>query len=202
MSRESLRSLDDLHLGESIYQSLLRRDKSSGEWKQSGIEDFYLFAQECELHAGVPDDVANHFLTARYAHVLAWYVYRFSSLGQTQALLSLEFGLRLRFASGDNAPKPGARPPTMKPLLMRGIKAGLLRDSRFRAWPGHRDSGMEDGIGWTSEYVIPLLLHFRNDFAHGSATLMPSGVFLALACDWLNQVYPAPGSENPEAVVL
>lgn len=191
MGREPFRSLDSLLEGEALNASFVRLDKSTGQARRLTIEDSYAFASECELNAGVPDDVANHFLTARYAHVFSWFVYRFHPLAQTQALLSLEFGLRLRFATIATSVRPTGRPPMLRDLLHRGVDAGLIRDRGFRIWPGRRMNEAGDGVDWVEGHLIPLLLAFRNDYAHGAATLMPDGLFLVTVADWLNQVFPA-----------
>lgn len=194
MSREKLRSLESLLEGDPTYESFVLLNLATGEQRSWQIEDFYRGARACRLRPEVPDDVANLFLGARYSYLFSWFVYRLHPVTQTQALVCLEFGLKQRFAAKTKARDRRTRSLTLESLLRRSVKEGLVRDGGFRTWPGHKKKKVGDGTEWTSGALVPLLLHRRNEYAHGSAMLMPeSARLLADVCDWLNQIFaPAP----------
>lgn len=199
MSREELRSLNSLLEGDPTYESFVLLNLATGEERGWQIEDFYRGAQACRLRAEVPDDVANLFLGARYSYLFSWFVYRLHPVTQTQALVSLEFGLKHRFAVRTNARGRRTRPLTLESLLRRSIKEGLVRDDGFRTWPGHKEKEPGGGAEWTTRALVPLLSHARNEYAHGSAMLMPaSAMLLADVCDWLNQIF-APAAVREES---
>lgn len=88
------------------------------------------------LAVGVPEAVAIQFETARNLYLYAWHVYRFFPVAQSQALFSLEFGLRVRLP--DRLPEPYQRPwqqqPMLAGLLGYAVDQGLIRNEGFRRW--------------------------------------------------------------------
>jgi hypothetical protein len=52
-----------------------------------------------QLSPAVPEAIAIQFETARNLYLYAWHVYRFYMVAATQALTTLEFGLRERMAA-------------------------------------------------------------------------------------------------------
>lgn len=95
------------------------------------------------LGIGVPEAVAIQFETARNLYLYAWHVYRFFPVAQSQALFSLEFGLRVRLP--DRLPEPYQRPwqqhPMLAGLLGYAIDQGLVRNEGFRRW--HQDAEVQ-----------------------------------------------------------
>jgi hypothetical protein len=89
-----------------------------------------------QLTIGVPEAVAIQFETARNLYLYAWHVYRFFPVAQSQALFSLELGLRARLP--DRLPEPYQRPwqrqPMLAGLLGYAIDQGLVRNEGFRRW--------------------------------------------------------------------
>lgn len=89
-----------------------------------------------QLTGGVPEAVAIQFETARNLYLYAWHVFRFFPVAQSQALFTLELGLRERFP--DRLPEPYQRPSQREPMLAGllgyAIDQGLVRNEGFRRW--------------------------------------------------------------------
>lgn len=89
-----------------------------------------------QLAVGVPEAVAIQFETARNLYLYSWYVYRFFPVAQSQALFTLEFGLRVRFP--DRLPEPyqhaRQKQPMLAGLLGYAIDRGLIQNEGFRRW--------------------------------------------------------------------
>jgi hypothetical protein len=86
------------------------------------------------LNLDVPTEVAIHFETAKNLYLYAWFVYRFYSVAEQQALASLEFALRERlqdFVAAEMKKHPKAIEPGLKKLLGHAIKGGFVRNENF-----------------------------------------------------------------------
>lgn len=89
-----------------------------------------------QLTDQVPEAVAIQFETARNLYLYAWHVYRFFPVAQSQALFTLEFGLRMRFPGRlpERYQNPKHRQPMLAGLLNYAIDQGLIRNEGFRRW--------------------------------------------------------------------
>lgn len=89
-----------------------------------------------QLSPAVPEAIAIQFETARNLYLYAWHVYRFYMVAATQALTTLEFGLRERLPA--QLPKPyqrlGQKQPMLAGMLRYAIDQGLVRNDGFRRW--------------------------------------------------------------------
>ncbi|EHR71004.1 hypothetical protein BurJ1DRAFT_2164 [Burkholderiales bacterium JOSHI_001] len=89
-----------------------------------------------QLSPAVPEPIAIQYETARNLYLYAWHVYRFYMVAATQALTTLEFGLRERLPA--QLPKPyqrtGQRKPMLAGMLRYAIDQGLVRNDGFRRW--------------------------------------------------------------------
>lgn len=89
-----------------------------------------------QLGPAVPEPIAIQFETARNLYLYAWHVYRFYMVAATQALTTLEFGLRERLPS--RLPEPyqraGQKQPMLAGMLRYAIDQGLIRNDGFRRW--------------------------------------------------------------------
>src|ERR1019366_935064 len=86
------------------------------------------------LNLDVPTEVAIHFETSKNLYLYAWFVYRFYSVAEQQALASLEFALRERlqdFVAAEMKKHPKAIESGLKKLLGHAIKGGLVRNENF-----------------------------------------------------------------------
>lgn len=91
---------------------------------------------ERTLHAKVPEDIVMQFETARNLYLYSWFVYRFYSVCEHQALACLELALRKRYEQ--EAPKKYRNRRDGK-LYLRGslrysIDCGHVKHEGFRRW--------------------------------------------------------------------
>lgn len=89
-----------------------------------------------QLSLAVPEPIAIQFETARNLYLYAWHVYRFYMVAATQALTTLEFGLRERLPSRLPEPYQWAKQkqPMLAGMLRYAIDKGLVRNDGFRRW--------------------------------------------------------------------
>ncbi|HEX2219343.1 MAG TPA: hypothetical protein VHG35_11115 [Gemmatimonadales bacterium] len=171
------------------FDELLTPDSRSRyrEVGPASLEGFYRIMAELRLNATVPQDIQNHFVTARHLVVYSWFVYPFVMLAQSHAYGTLEYALRERLGRAKDE-----RPPTLRALWDMAIKRRLLRDEGFRDWP--RRHGAAPGAMPSTEWVRQIgesLAGLRNDLAHGSFSLYPEHWrLLPLVADAINQLYP------------
>jgi hypothetical protein len=88
------------------------------------------------LHAGVPQDVALQFETARNLYLYAWFIYRFYPVAEQHSLACLELSLRDRLKEDIRQGKvkaPGTR-PMLRILLKYAVEQGLVKNERFERW--------------------------------------------------------------------
>jgi len=89
-----------------------------------------------QLSPAVPEAIAIQFETARNLYLYAWHVYRFYMVAATQALTTLEFGLRERLPA--RLPEPyqraGQKQPMLAGMLRYVIDQGMVRNEGFRRW--------------------------------------------------------------------
>lgn len=187
---EKLKEFDQITQADERWQNFGSVNKTTGTITRSVLQDFYSSVERQTLHDGVPEDVQDHFLTARHLALYSWFVYRFAPVAQLQAFASLEFALRARFAQ-----ETGRRPPGLGKLLDNAITAGLIiadRFSEFAAKAGELEGRAERARAFIRSFR-DYCQFFRNDLAHGSGTLIP-GPFrdLQLVADAINQLYPRP----------
>lgn len=100
------------------------------------LADHHRDIEAIQLTVGVPEAVSIQFETARNLYLYAWHVYRFFPVAQSQALFSLELGLRMRLP--DRLPEPYQRSwhkqPMLAGLLAYAIDQRLIRNEGFRRW--------------------------------------------------------------------
>ena len=103
---------------------------------QPSLAAHHLDIEAIQLTVDVPEAVAIQFETARNLFLYAWHVYRFFPVAQSQALFTLEFGLRVRLPN--KLPKRYQRPwqpqPMLAGLLAYAIDQGLISNEGFRRW--------------------------------------------------------------------
>jgi hypothetical protein len=173
---------------------------SEGEFKPITLEQYAAPIQAIKLNDSVPESVTTHFETARNLALYAWNVYRFISVAQLYAYTSIEFALREKM--GDER-----RP--FKKLFEQAIKSGWFKNEYFPHWQRLTKEKADqfkldvaranalnlsppkkpeviDHVGFLPEFII----HFRNNYAHGSSTLIPHHVdALEDSAAIINQIY-------------
>lgn len=103
--------------------------------RSKGLADYHAQVAVLVLNKAVPEDVLLHFETAKNLFLYGWFVYRFYTVADHQALGALELALRIRYEK--EIPKsyyPRSKFATLKPLLRYAIDKGYLRHERFRRW--------------------------------------------------------------------
>jgi hypothetical protein len=190
MALESFKPLDAIVEPDERHAGWSLRSRQTGATRPLTIDDFHGDLAALTLNPSVPEDIQNHFLTARHLALYSWFVYRFAMAAQLQAYASLEYALRERFKElGLNAPG------TLRGLLEFAAARGFLENEHFRDWPGHEAHHHPDADSdWLESWIrrMPeIISYFRNDMAHGSFTLTPHySIALRFAADAINQLYP------------
>ncbi len=187
---------------------------TAGTTRTMTIADHYGQLEDLVIHEGVPEDIWQHFETARVVYLYSWHAYRLVHVADLHALASLEFALREKRG-------PDSKVRGLGRLLGLAVKDRLVWDRGMRQWQRHeaaREREHQREAEWPEEfrklfgrddsfapapvdsqrYVNNLgrfLPKFRNELAHGSFMLMPQGTeILEICCDLINQLWPSPGS--------
>ena len=106
-------------------------NKNSGEVTPKVIDDQYQAIACFTLNSTVPSEVAAHFETAKNLYLFAWFVYRFYSVAEQQAIASLEFALRERlrdFVAAEKKKYPKSNEPGLKKLFGHALKERIIRN--------------------------------------------------------------------------
>lgn len=165
------------------------------------LEDHWRDVEAFALHEGVPRSIRVHFDTARNLMLYSWLVYRFHPVAELHAFSSVEYALNRRAGTAPHRIGPG-----FKRLLQRAVSEGWIHDDGFRHYrqiAARREEavpeeaevlGMEEvvrpKVQSYVETLVETLPFLRNELAHGSAHLAPSGKrTLALCCDLIDQVF-------------
>lgn len=135
MPSQALPSAESLRTPESISEP---DPRTKLFWGQNPLS---LAAHHAEISAiqlstAVPEPIAIQFETARNLYLYAWHVYRFYMVASTQALTTLEFGLREKLP--DRLPEPYQRKKQKQAMLAGmlsyAIDNDLIRNEGFRRW--------------------------------------------------------------------
>lgn len=143
-------------------------------WEIRGYHELLEAIQVMDI---VPEAVREQFEVARNLMLYGWFVYEFYTVGGTQALASLEFGLREAYTVSANAGGADVGSKTRRGL------------TRYIRWAKESELLPDGLLRHRIESLIPSL---RNQLAHGGRTLLDFGtaVFqLEVTADMLNMVY-------------
>lgn len=200
---EHFRSLQEVCQPDPRMENLVV-PTSGGGLRQFELADWHAAIDEVQLRDSVPNDVWVHFETARNLALYSWFVYRFQSAGEMQALASLEFALRERFRREGS----GLQAKGLKPLFRYAIRARWISAeglSAFQEIQGRRREFLRstalpfiDRQGRLPqldpqiylEQLVGVLPWLRNTWAHGSGMLLGQSVrILRLCADLINQLF-------------
>jgi hypothetical protein len=160
-------------------------DKVSGQIRPVKASDLHDAVSDFSLNAGVPEDVAQHFETAKNLYLYSWFIYRFQPVAEFQCMASLEYALRERLAQEISSGK--VKYKMLRGLLEYAIQNGLIRRDGFARWVKANDP--EWDLLASLEMALP---EIRNGYAHGTYTLAPTALgTLELVYEMINQLYPA-----------
>jgi hypothetical protein len=166
------------------------------------LKDFYDDAESIQLHEGVPEEVRNHFQTARNLIVYSWFYYPLNVTAELCAYTSVEYAVRIK--TGDTT---GRLP--FKELLEVAVAENWMRDEGFSHVKGKYESLREFNETLPPEYQHPQsqlqqeyckvltdsMPKLRNTLAHGSTFLHNGGAFTVRICaDLINQLFEKPKS--------
>jgi hypothetical protein len=165
------------------------------------LKDFYDYAESIQLHEGAPEEVRNHFQTARNLIIYSWFYYPFNVTAQLSAYSSLEFALRIKAGSSKD------EYPGLKKLLKKAVKNNWIRDEGFLhvrdKYEGFREYNGSLPPQWRQEIppfaqaycniLVETMPSLRNTLMHGSSYLSHSGAFTVRICaDLINQLFEKP----------
>lgn len=173
---------------------------SNGEFKTITLEDYAKPIQEISLDKSVPESVVTHFETSKNLALYAWNVYRFTTVAELHAFISIEFALR---------DKTGNKKLPFKVLFKRAIDAECFSNEYFSQWQlvTEKNKRMhqanldiakvldkeppEEPQYWNYlEVLMEYIPYFRNTYAHGSSSIKPWAYStLQMAAEIINQIY-------------
>lgn len=187
MPFESFKAIEDVTRPDIRNTHWSIRDSATGAVRPMAIEDVHAALAAIRLNPTVPDDIQNHFVTARHVALYSWFAFRLTMVAQFYAYATLEFALRQRFGFVQPAG------PSLARLLNRAIRERLVDEQKIGEWPGLDDEKLPgdyvpgDWLRRLAEFIV----YFRNDIAHGTFALTPDGGrALRITADIINQLFP------------
>ena len=169
----------------------------SGGYRPHELKDFYDDAAAIQLHDGVPEQVRDHFQTARHLIVYSWFYYPFNVTAELCAFTSVEYALRIKAGKTEER-------PTFAELLKEAVALNWIRDEGFSHIKARQENVRLRNECLPPEFHDPLpelaqqycislarfLPRLRNNLAHGSSFLHNSGVFTVQICaELINQLF-------------
>ena len=161
---ERLKPLSEVCEPDIRYRGRVDLDKTTGMVSETTIESIYSLIQPITLGSAVPDEIRNHFETAKNLALYSWFVYSFNVVAAMHAFASLEMALRI---------KTGDKKTSFKALL----------DTAFN------NRKLTGGLGPAVDLSVALS-RMRNDLAHGSRTMHGQGIGVLQNCgDLINELF-------------
>jgi len=195
---DTLKPFDEICCPDSRQKLFVFCNRETGEIRERNLRDHYLEINDIVLNESVPENIREHFETARNLVLYSWYVYRFGLVAELHATASVEFALKVK--SGDD--KGG-----LKRLMNLAINKGWIFDSDFQYYPiikkrlaeysqadSYRPNATNnpdpEDLQAYCKILADSLPFFRNELAHGSHMLYPTGTeTLAICADIINQLF-------------
>ena len=114
----------------------VRIDRAAGTIRAAEMSDHHSDIAGLSLHAGVPQDIAIQFETARNVYLYAWFVYRFYPVAEHQSLACLELALRDRLKDDIQTGRVNSpvKKPMLRALLKYAVAQGIVRNEGFATW--------------------------------------------------------------------
>lgn len=178
-------------------------DAAAGNVRPIEMADHYRNIEALALVEPVPEELRDHFDTARNLLLYAWFVWEFIPVAELHAYGSVEMALRTKMGYEQDG-----RGPHLRPLFDEAIRRSLLQDVGFRHFHRRRAKQQEfaeilaQAVDSTAPQGPPpspqaycrvlarWLPYFRNRLAHGSRMNMGHGLWtLELCADTINQLY-------------
>ena len=93
---EELKKFEEICEPDERQKHFALFNESRTEIRPLTLQDIYDTAESIKLHEGVPEDIRNHFETARNLLVYSWFYYPFNVVAQLHAFASAEYALRTK----------------------------------------------------------------------------------------------------------
>jgi hypothetical protein len=198
---ESLKKLDQICQPDVRQSFFARLDLNNPNgYRSLVLEDFYNAAESVHLHEGVPEEIRNHFQTARNLIIYSWFYYPFNVTAELCAYTSAEFALRIK--SGHKTGRSSFRK-----LLEKAVAENWIRDEGFSHVKRKHENFQSFNESLPPEFqrpqsqlaqdyckaMIGVLPRLRNTLAHGSTMLHQGGATTVRICaDLINQLFEKP----------
>lgn len=186
---EDLKKFDEITKPDSRQEYLDIVNDDTGEMRPLTLRDIYAGAASIELSDKVPENVRNHFSTARNLLVYSWFYYPFNVTAQFLAFVSVEMALKTKYK---------VKKGSFKELLKRAVDEGLVKNEGFTHIQ-QKDKDMPElpAVEMMSENVksyakilIEAIPFLRNELAHGSTMLHPDGASsVRISAELINQIF-------------
>jgi hypothetical protein len=194
---ESLKKFEEIGQPDIRQRAFVQFDMEQGGMRPLILKDFFDEAESVQLHEGVPENIRDHFQTARNLIIYSWFYYPFNVTAQLCAYTSVEFALRIR--AGNSKARP-----SFAGLLKQAVEKGWIRDEGFSHIKSRYESLKAYNEGLPAEFHLaqsPLTQEYckvmcrtlpslRNTLAHGSTFLHHGGSGVVRICgDLINQLF-------------
>jgi hypothetical protein len=210
---ETLKPLDKVLQADERWSSFVSYKPARKGFFSSELWERHEVIASINLHELVPDSIRDHFETAKNLLLYAWFVYRFSPVGELHAYSSVEMALKEK-AKSEKVSKRKSK--SLSILMREAISRKWIADEGFEIYRRNRDRRLEQRQDLISMGAVlndspedlaaqaycntlaESLLFLRNELAHGSSMIGPGGIgTLAICADLINQLFVAkPASES------
>jgi len=203
---DKLKLFSEIFEADVVSSAFVLINRETGTVRQRTLHDHYTDIEEIVLDAEVPAEIREHFETARNLYLYTWFVYRFGPVAELHAIASVEYALKI---------KSDEEVTGLKRLLKLAIQKKWIQDSGFKYYrvkeetletrvsadiyrPSKVDGDPDaDNLQSYCDILAESLPYLRNEFAHGSRTLYPTGVAtLAICADIINQLFGKEGNNR------
>jgi hypothetical protein len=212
---EQLKDADELLAPDKRRLGLL--DPDTGESQPVTIEQHHSTISNISLRECIPEDVRDHFDSARMVYVYGWLYYPLFAVAQFLATVTLEFALRKRLPFEGKNRRDDRR--GLASLLKTAFSQGIVKQEKFANWQDivaeqtrwanirTEITGAEHRFDRAAhrKFLIGYLPLLRNNYAHPHihTIVMPSDAqdTIVVVAEILNQLWtekpPRRGGQNP-----
>jgi hypothetical protein len=163
-------------------------DPVTGVLRPVKVSDLHDAVSAFSLHAGVPEDIVQHFETVKNVYLYSWFIYRFQPVAELQSLACLEFALRERLANEIRAGNLRDKRPGLQNMMKYAIENQLVKNEGFARWIQAEDTQWD--LLASLQNALPQI---RNDYAHGTYSLTPTSLgIIELVHEIINQLFTSP----------
>ncbi len=191
---EELKRFDEIHERDSRQHDFVILTEGPTRYRKISLRDIYNYAENIELHAGVPEKVRSHFEMARHLLIYSWFHYPFHMAAWLYALISVEYALR---------EKIGRKNIKFKDMLKLAVKEKWIvaenlshvqaRIQQLKDPPDEYFAAVdEDSFKEYCDSLAESIPEFRNLLAHGSTMLTDASLLVKICAELICQLFPEP----------